>query len=138
MKFRKAMRWEKPVEQFVERYITGFSLASPCGQSPLGSVKVDLDRANNPDIICSYFALPFRDHIFDSLSCDPIWRMSFFERSRMFFEQMRVVKPEGVIVFNAPWIPTTRRADIIDCMIRQSFDWSNTSILTVFQLLSLE
>lgn len=138
LRFAPVMRWERAVEELIEAKLEGFSLNSPSGKSVLGSVRIDLDRSHKPDVVCDYFHLPFRDHAFDSAVSDPLWRaIDIFNRPRHFYELMRVVKAGGRIIYNASWQPKSRAADIEETYMRQTFDWSNSSLISIFRLCSL-
>jgi hypothetical protein len=127
------MVWEKEVQDFVSARLTGFCINVPCGSSMLGTVRVDMDPAMNPDRVADMNDLPFENGTFDSGVQDPIWKLNYYARMRPFFELIRVVKVNGIIIYNAPWIPTSKAVELQDTWIRRSAQFGNVSIISVFQ-----
>jgi hypothetical protein len=126
------MTWEGEVEVFVQDHLKGYSLNAPCGSSKLGSVRLDIDPSLNPDKIGDIKKLPFPDCVFDSAVQDPLWKTNFFQRMKPFFELIRVVKVGGTLIYNAPWIPTSKAVRLEEVWIRQSANFGNVSLLSVF------
>jgi hypothetical protein len=52
---------------------------------------------------------------------------------RPFFECVRVCKVGGVIIYNAYWIPASKVVKLKEVVIRQDVEWSNTSIISIFE-----
>ena len=130
--FKKSMTWEEDVSAFIASRLQGYSLNIPCGSSKLGSVRLDIDPTVSPDKVADMNKLPFPDCVFDSGVQDPPWKLNFYQRMRPFFELIRVVKVAGTIIYNAPWIPTSKAVQLKETWIRQSAQFGNVSIISVF------
>jgi hypothetical protein len=130
--FKKSMIWEKDVSDFVASHLTGYSINVPCGSSVLGSVRVDLDPDLLPDRVEDMNRLSFPDCVFDSGVQDLPWKLNFYQRMKPFFELIRVVKVGGTIIYNAPWIPTSKAVRLEELWIRQSAQFGNISVLSLF------
>ena len=133
LKFKKSMIWEPSVEEFVKQQISGYTLNVPCGDSLLGNERVDMDAERNPTKIADMNEIPFANNTFDTVISDPPWHINFFHRPRQFFELIRVCKVGGKIIFNATWVPTSKAVELKEVWIRQSTDFSNASMLSVFE-----
>jgi len=133
--FREAFRWEKEIEDFIEERIRGYSLNIPCGKSKLGDEKLDIDSKLSMREAYNFFKdkIPFDDNTFDTVISDPPWKMGHYFRPRLFFELVRVCKVGGQIIYNAPWIPTSKYVKPKEYWIRQSSQFSNVSIISVFE-----
>jgi len=69
--FRKTWRFNLDEEEFIKKSLVGRSLNVCCGQSNLGSIRVDLDEIHHPDLVCDYFKLPYKECEFDTVIFDP-------------------------------------------------------------------
>lgn len=126
------MTWEKEVSEFIASRFQGYSLNVPCGSSKLGSIRLDIDPAVAPDKVADMNKLPFPDCVFDVGVQDLPWKLNFYQRMKPFFELIRVVKVGGTILYNAPWIPTSKAVQLTETWIRQSAQFGNVSIISVF------
>jgi SAM-dependent methyltransferase len=133
LQFREAFLWEKPIEEFVKSEMKGYTLNVPCGKSPLGDVRLDIDPELSQREAYDMFKnrLPYENSTFDTVISDPPWHLGHYLRPRLFFELVRVLKVGGKIIYNAYWIPTSKFTKIEKTLIRQSGDYSNCSILSV-------
>jgi hypothetical protein len=136
LRFKPAMRWEGPIEEFVISRSQGYVLNAPCGASMIGDVRMDSDTANR---MATCFGDVhdlrdlFGDDAFDTVVSDPPWHLNIFQRPKMFFPLVEVCKIGGRIIYNAPWIPESKYAELEEIWIRQSAAFSNASILSVFK-----
>lgn len=66
--------------RWLEREIfIGEVLNFPCGKSPVGDVKADIDSDLNPDVVASLDEWPFQPNSFDTVYLDPpfsLWSQS--------------------------------------------------------------
>lgn len=69
--YRKTWRFNLDEEAYIKKSLIGKSLNVCCGQSRLGSVRVDLDEKHSPDLICDYFKLPYKQCEYDTVIFDP-------------------------------------------------------------------
>jgi len=135
LQFREAFLWEKEIEDFVKKHIKGYSLNVPCGKSKLGDERLDIDPNLSMREAYDMFKnkLPYGDSVFDTIISDPPWKMGHYFRPRIFFELVRVCKVGGHIIYNATWIPTSKFTKLIGTWIRQSSQFSNVSIISIFE-----
>ena len=69
--FRKTWRFNLDEENFIKKSLIGRSLNVCCGKSRLGNIRVDLDEKHNPDLVCDYFHLPYKQCEFNTVIFDP-------------------------------------------------------------------
>ncbi len=133
--FRPAFRWEKEIEDFVKERMKGYTLNVPCGQSKLGDVRLDIDPKLSMRGAYNFFKdeIPFEHNTFDTVISDPPWKIGHYFRPMLFFKLVEVCKVGGIIIYNAPWIPTSKYVELKETWIRQSSQFSNVSIISVFK-----
>lgn len=134
---QKCWIWNDTVTEFVKNNIQGKSLNVCAGANPLCDVNIDLDPQNKSILKGDMRLLPFKSNMFDTVVSDPPWKIGYYERFKPFFECVRVCKVGGRIIYNATWIPMTPSGDVklINVYARQDNDFSNTSIISVFEKL---
>ena len=125
--------WNGEVSDYVKDKVKGYSLNVCAGKSKIGDVKIDLDPQDKSVIKGDMRELKFKDNTFDCVIQDPPWKIGFYQRMKPFFECVRVCKVGGIIIYNAYWIPTSKYTKLKECIIRQDTDWSNTSIISIFE-----
>lgn len=131
---KKSWVWEKEIQELVKSLVKGYSLNISCGKSKIGDIKADLDPEHNPDKIMDYNDIEYPNCTFDTVIQDPAWKIkNYFHRMVPFFECVRVCKLGGRIIYNAPWIPTSKSVKLIDCYTRQSARFGNVSIISIFE-----
>lgn len=126
--------WRQPedVDRWLRENSIGAVLNSPCGQSPLGDVRVDADPTHEPDVVADMRSLPFGDATFDTVLFDPPWKMGYYKRQRPFFEAVRVTKPNGLILMNAKWLGESRNTVVdpdVGMVVRADDEWANVSVI---------
>lgn len=71
-------------------------------------------------------ALPFDDDTFDWTIADPPWKeLPVTAKTHLFDELVRITKPDGHILFNAWWIPTSDSVTLDHIRFRQDNDRYN-------------
>ena len=135
LELRPAFVWEKEVEDFVKERIKGYTLNVPCGTSQLGDIRLDLDPKLSMRGAYDFFKdkLDFPKNTFDCVISDPPWKVSHYFRPKLFFSLVDVCKVGGTIIYNATWIPTSKLVKLKEVWIRQSSQFSNVSIISVFE-----
>ena len=133
--FRPAFMWEEEIEKFVKKKMKGYTLNVPCGHSKLGDVKLDVDPNLSMRGAYDFFKdeLNFPDNTFDTIISDPPWKIGHYFRPKLFFKLVEKCKVGGIIIYNATWIPTSKYVKLKECWIRQSSQFSNVSIISVFE-----
>jgi hypothetical protein len=133
--FQESWVWEKEISEFIKDRLKGYSLNVPCGTSKIGDERLDIDPKMSMRQAYDMFKnkLPYDDSKFDTVISDPPWKMGHYLRPRLFFELVRVCKVGGIIIYNATWIPSSKFTKLIETRIRMSGDFSNVSILSVFE-----
>lgn len=80
-------------------------------------------------------SLPFRDDTFDYGLLDPPWNLNYFQRQKPLFEAIRVVKPDGVVFFNARWTGESRESRIEPPILIRSDDaWGDVSVIVAHRV----
>mgnify|MGYP001578613612 FL=1 len=77
--------------------------------------------------------LDFPDNTFDTIISDPPWKIGHYFRPKLFFSLVEKCKVGGTIIYNATWIPTSKYTKLKETWIRQSSQFSNVSIISVFE-----
>lgn len=133
--FRSAFTWEKEIDDFVRERIKGYSLNVPCGKSKLGDVRLDVDANLSMREAYNFFKdkLPYKKNTFDTVISDPPWKIGHYFRPKLFFSLVDVCKVGGTIIYNAVWIPTSKYVKLKEVFIRQSSQFSNVSVISVFE-----
>ena len=78
-------------------------------------------------------SLPFSDNTFDTIISDPPWKIGHYFRPKLFFKLVEKCKIGGIIIYNATWIPTSKYVKLKEVWVRQSSQFSNVSIISVFE-----
>jgi len=125
--------WDKTIEEFVKPRVKGYSLNVCAGKSSIGDVKIDLNPQNKSVKKGNMNKLQFGNNTFDTVIEDPPWKIGFYKRMKPFFECVRVCKVGGQIIYNAYWIPTSKQVKRKELWLRQDSDWTNCSVISVFE-----
>jgi len=135
LQFRPAFMWESKIEDFVKDRMKGYTLNVPCGHSKLGDVRLDLDSNLSMRGAYDFFKdkLGYPKNTFDTVISDPPWKVGHYFRPKLFFSLVDVCKVGGTIIYNATWIPTSKFVKLKEVWIRQSSQFSNVSIISVFE-----
>jgi len=124
--------WRQPedVDRWIREHCEGYTANIPCGESPVGDLKVDADPDRDPDLVADMNNLPFSDATFDTVVFDPPWKMGYYKRQKPFFECVRVTKPDGLILMNARWMGESENTIIGgEPVIRADDEWANISVI---------
>lgn len=71
------------IDKWLQREMfVGEVLNFPCGVSPLGDVRVDIDPSVNPDILADIESVPFEDSSFDTVYCDPPYSYHAYDKNQ--------------------------------------------------------
>ena len=123
--------WPDRVERLFREQATGRTLHVCCGESSLGDVTVDADRDRDPDAMADMFNLPFEAATFDTVIADPPWHgiQKVGEKHSLFFELVRRVKPNGIILWNALTLPSSEQTQLEQTWVRQDFEEGKASVI---------
>ena len=129
-KYKKIWSWPKSVENFILTKAKGYTLHVCSGHSKIGNVKVDLYE--DCDVRADMCSLPFKSEIFDTVICDPPWKIRTELRGRLLCELRNVLRPEGLLIFNSTWLPAIPGLIIKEIWARViNRYWSNTTLISV-------
>ena len=110
------------------------------GRSNLGDFHVDLTFdahrhvADAIDIRADAYRLPFHDKTFATVIADPDWNDDWKKRWRLAKEIARVMRPDGRLYLNAPWVPTSGMDWVVEAVWVVHLRWGmprNASLLTI-------
>jgi hypothetical protein len=114
-RFKPTWKWSGEVDDWIAARLSSFDgkapapvLMVPCGSSRLGHLRADKFPGDivRPDVQADMFCLPFREGTIGTVVSDPPWNLAYDERSRLNHELARVLRDDGLLIFNAPWVPT--------------------------------
>lgn len=128
-KIQPSWIWPDAVERWFRERAKGYTLHVCCGKSTLGDVRVDADPENEPDILGDAHNLPFDDCSFDTAIIDPPWNVNPYKREEWYWPCVEAVKPDGLILVNATWIPWSHQTVIEECAVRQDYRMGKPSLL---------
>jgi len=99
--FKVNWAWSQDTDTHLVRKFRGKTILNfPCGTSKIGTVRADIDKSVNPDIVCDVYNPPFRSHSFDVVICDPPF--SFYSRFKWLLYLCRISKI--AILISSPYI----------------------------------
>lgn len=104
----KKVLWSDSIEEFLPSLFIGRTLHVCCGKSLLGDVRLDLDPANEPDIICDAANMKgtIWDNEFDTVLCDPPYNGKFQWNHNLLSELARIASRR--IIFQHWFIPANK------------------------------
>jgi len=117
-KFIKCWSWPGEVEAFLREQSRGFTIHVCNGSSNLGDVTID--KYMPADILGDMFALPIKTGVADTVICDPPWGIGRDKRMKFICELRRILKVNGRLLFNAPWIPHVPGLKLLEVWIAVS------------------
>jgi len=93
-------RWvdHTDLRDIIRRESIGTLLNFPCGQSPLGDIRADIDKKHNPDVIADLKNPPFKDGQFDTVYCDPPYSMFDFGKSLEWVKELFRIANKRLII----------------------------------------
>lgn len=103
LRYRRAWSFPPLVELKLDTLIEPPSLNVCCGTSSLCDLKVDLFM--DADLKADMLRLPFRDESFQTVFTDPPWHLAYHLRPKFLWEMRRVVRKNGKLILNCPWVP---------------------------------
>jgi hypothetical protein len=128
-------RWHDPkqVNALVKKHLKSKSLNFPCGMSKLGDIRADIDPTVKPDIITDMYN-PNITERFDSIYCDPPWNIPYDKRIPLVYKQFDLLKPNGRLIYNAPWIPNCKGFYIENIFLTiPTFMMGNVACITILK-----
>jgi len=132
LRFLKAWRWPAGVEKLIEELMSGFTLHVCSGRSKLGDIRLDLYEP--ADVKADMYHLPFRRQTFDTVICDPPWKLPYHKRPKLIYELRDVVKPGGRLILNALFVPKIKCMDLEKLLICDTHKaWRNISIISIYR-----
>ena len=132
-KLTRSWVWDKKVNDFVRKKVTGKSINICAGLSDVGDIKIDLDPKSNKVKKMEMNNLKFKDNTFDTVISDPPWKIGFFQRMKPFFECVRICKVGGRIIYNCTWRPLSKYVELEETIVRTDNNWANVSVIWIFK-----
>ena len=137
LQFRKSWRWPHAIESFFKLRIENkYSLHVCCGQSEIGTVRIDLDPTSKRTQEGDMRDIPFTNNMFDVVFGDWPWKMNYYQRFRPFFEMARVCKVGGYVIVNSTWIPHSEVMLLKEMFVRCDSPWGTASVILVYEKIS--
>jgi len=129
------------VKEWMEQRMTGLTLHLCCGLTRFTRfpcVNVDIDPDADVDVVADMFHLPFRSGVFDTVVCDPPYRLALHRRVAWVREVMRVIrKRQGSrILLKIDFIPYFGRGwELRELVVYQGAKyWAPVSLLLHYLL----
>ena len=82
----------------VAELCTGEVLTLPCGRSPIGDVRADVDGSLEPDVLADLRQPPFPPNSFDTVYCDPPYSMFDFGKSTAWVGELYRIARRRLII----------------------------------------
>ena len=104
----KKVLWPREIESFLETLFIGRTLHVCCGKSRIGNVRLDIDPANAPDIVCDAANMrgAVADGEFETVLCDPPYNGVFRWNHDLLSELARVASRR--IIFQHWFLPARK------------------------------
>ena len=117
-RFIKSWAWPGEVEEFLKQKAKGLVIHVCSGSSSLGDITVD--QYMPAMIKASMYNLPLQTNIADTVICDPPWGIARHLRNKLVCELRRILKVEGILLFNAPWLPHVPQLKLLEIWVAVS------------------
>ena len=101
------------------------------------AVNLDVDRKAKMDILADMFSLPFRNDAFDTIICDPPYRLAIHRRGPWSREMFRVIRKQkgSRILLKTDFIPYFPGFTLKELVVYQGARyWAPISLLLYYQL----
>ena len=132
--FKANWIWPERVEAFMISKIEGECLHVCCGTSKIGNVRLDILPQDDGVIEGDMFDLPFPDNYFQTVICDPPWHIPYHKRWPLLWELRRVVRWNGILIFNCLWVPPIKGMKIEETWISMSQEvMVNVNIIVIYR-----
>ena len=123
-------RWNKELEDFFRTQNHGLSLHVCCGLSDVGTVRLDIDHDSKANVIADMFHLPFKREVFDTILCDPPYRMAYDKRLLFLYPLTALLKTGGHLLLKINWIPRLKGMKRLATWLYEGARyWGNLSVI---------
>ena len=134
-KFIKSWAWPGEVESFLREKANGFVIHVCSGSSSLGDLTID--QYMPAMVKASMYNLPLKTGIADTVICDPPWGIARHMRMKLVCELRRVLKVQGILLFNAPWLPHVPALKLLEVWVAVSMAPQNDcGVISISQKVS--
>jgi SAM-dependent methyltransferase len=131
-RFRKAWSWPSDVEDFIRSQMERPCLHACAGDSDVGDVKLDLYYAKDRKTIYGdIFHPPLRPESFQCIVIDPPWHLPYHLRPRLMKSLRDLLRPNGKLIFNAPWWFSLPDLKIVEVWYAEPRVWRNCPLIIV-------
>lgn len=134
LKFKKEWAWPSEVGQWLRFEVPKPSLHVCCGSSDFGDLTIDLYK--KAMIRADAFHLPILSRSFQSVVCDPPWKMGVHLRGNLIYELRRVLRIGGSLFLNVPWNPQRLRGCELKLPLRVFMSnqiWGNCGLWMIYE-----
>jgi len=118
----------------------GRTLHLCCGYTHFDfAINLDVDRQANLDVQADMFDLPFKDNTFDTIICDPPYRLAIHKRALWVREMFRVIKKKkgSRILLKTDFIPYFSNFELKELIVYQGKRyWAPVSLLLHYELIN--
>lgn len=113
--FKKSWEWPYSLYKLARKKLQGLTINVCCGKNDLGDVRIDILPEMEPDIIADMWYLPVRNEIWDTVICDPPWKIEYNKRQDLLYRIRDLLRLGGQLIWNAPFWPR------IKCLVDTEF-----------------
>lgn len=88
-----------------------------CGESQLGSLRIDNDEALKPDLVANVLDLPktLGENSQENILADFPWQISYPARRKFSYALRDICKLDGYFILNCPWNPQVKGMKFLEC-----------------------
>ncbi len=114
---------------------TGFVVHVCSGSSTLGDLTID--QYMTAMVKASMYNLPLKTGVADTVICDPPWGIGRHMRMKLICELRRVLRVQGILLFNAPWLPHVPALELLEVWVAVSMSPQNDcGVISISQKVS--
>ena len=123
-------KWSKELEKFFIKKNHSLSLHVCSGMSLIGDIRVDLDTSSKANIIADMFHLPFKKEVFNTIICDPPYKLAYHKRLQFLYPLSDLLKCNGRLIIKINWIPRIKGLKRIGIWLYEGARyWSNLGVI---------
>lgn len=130
-KFIEAWVWPDRIQDFISDTLHRLEIKDSelchcfSGKSQLGSLRIDIGRENNPDIVADVRDLPDKLGAGSqkNVLADPPWEIPYHTRRYFSYAMRDLTAMGGYVIINSPWFPWVTGLELLECwQVVQAFN----------------